>query len=138
MDNMRKELLKVLGYSDKAVGVLESELHYGELDNPSVQVRHQANCGDVLMLDLRIDGDIIREAAFRFVGCSGLQASASGVAEMIIGMSIDEAERIDTQDIVEWLGGIPVNKYECAEASSLTLREAIAEYRVEFKNSMSP
>ncbi len=129
MDEMRKELLKVLGYSDKAVAMLDAELHYGELDAPTVSVRHQAGCGDLLMLDLRIEDEIIRDAAFRFVGCSGLQASASGVAEMIIGRSLDEAELIEMRDIVEWLGGIPQNKYECAEASSITLKKAIEEYR---------
>jgi NifU-like protein len=131
MDEMRKELLKVLGYSDKAIGVLEAELHYGDMADPTVSVRHQAGCGDVLLLDLRIEDDIIRDAAFRFVGCSGMQASASGVAEMIIGLSLDEAERIEMHDIIRWLGGIPENKFECAEASCLTLREAIATYRAD-------
>jgi nitrogen fixation protein NifU and related proteins len=129
MDELRKEMLKVLGYSDKAISVLESEIHYGEMEHPSVSVRHQAGCGDVLMLDLRIEDDIIRQAAFRFVGCSGMQASASGVSEMVIGMSLDAAEKIDTDDIVRWLEGIPESKHECAEASSKTLREAIAAYR---------
>ncbi len=129
MDEMRKELLKTLGYSDKAVGILDAELHYGELEYPSIQVRHQAGCGDVLMLDLRIEDNIIRDAAFRFVGCSGLQASASGLSAMIIGLSLEEAELVGTQDIVTWLEGIPQNKYECAEASSITLKKAIGEYR---------
>ncbi|MBE0644865.1 MAG: iron-sulfur cluster assembly scaffold protein [Bacteroidetes bacterium] len=133
MDDMRKELLKALGYSEKAVDVLDAELHYGELDGPTISVRHQAGCGDVLMLDLRIEENIIRDAAFRFVGCSGLQASASGVAEMVIGKSIDEAERIEMQDIVDWLEGLPRNKFECAEASSITLHKAIAEYRARTK-----
>lgn len=129
MDEMRKELLKTLGYSDKAIEVLESEIHYGEIAEPTVRVRHQAGCGDVLMLDLRIEDNIIRDTAFRFVGCSGMQASASGMAEMIIGMSIDEAEKIEMEDIVRWLEGIPANKFECAQASSITLRKAIEEYR---------
>lgn len=129
MDELRKEMLKVLGYSDKAIGVLASEIHYGELPDPTVSVRHQAGCGDVLMLDLHIDEGVIRDAAFRFVGCSGMQASASGMSEMIIGRHIDDAECIETMDIVRWLEGLPESKYECAEASSLTLREAIAAYR---------
>ncbi len=129
MDEMRKELLKTLGYSDKAIEVLESEIHYGEIAEPTVHVRHQAGCGDVLMLDLRIEDNIIRDAAFRFVGCSGMQASASGMAEMIIGLSIDEAEKIEMEDIVRWLEGIPSNKFECAQASSITLRKAIEQYR---------
>lgn len=129
MDEMRKELLRVLGYSDKAVDVLDAERHCGEMAHPTVSVRHQDGCGDVLMLDLRIEEGYIRDVAFRIIGCSGLQACASGMAEMIIGMSVDEAEQVRGADIVAWLEGIPDAKFECAEASSLTLREAIAEYR---------
>ena len=129
MDEMRKELLAALGYSPKAISVLEKETHYGELDNPTVHVEHKAGCGDILLLSLNIDGGLITDAAFQFVGCSGLQASAEGLTEMIIGKRIDEVEHIDTMDIVNWLEGIPENKYECAESASITLRKAIEEYR---------
>lgn len=131
MDDLRKELLRVIGYSDKAVDVLAAELHLGALEHPTVSVRHQDGCGDVLMLDLDIEHDTIRDAAFSIVGCSGLQACASGMTEMIIGNSVDAAERVTGADIVAWLDGIPEAKFECAEASSMTLREAIAKYRAD-------
>ncbi|MBR9979307.1 MAG: iron-sulfur cluster assembly scaffold protein [Bacteroidetes bacterium] len=129
MDAMRKEMLRILGYSGKAVDVLEAELHYGEIGNATLQAKHQAGCGDVLILDLRIEDAVIRDAAFRFVGCSGIQASASAMTELIIGMTVDEAEKLTMQDIIAWLDGIPENKYECAEAAEKTLRTALAEYR---------
>lgn len=129
MDAMRKEMLRILGYSGKAVDVLEAELHYGAMTDATVQVKHQAGCGDVLILDLRIEDAIIRDAAFRFVGCSGIQASASAMTELIIGMSVDEAEKLTMKDIIAWLDGIPENKYECAEAAEKTLHEALAMHR---------
>ncbi len=129
MDDNRKEFLLALGYAPKAVEVLGQELHLGILDNATVQVRHQAGCGDVLELWLRIEHDIIQDAAFQYAGCAGLQASASGLTELIIGMPVDDAERLDVDDIIAYLGAIPKNKYECAEASRDTLRKAIAEHR---------
>jgi len=129
MDEMRKELLAALGYSQKAIRVLEEEAHYGELPHPTVHVKHQAGCGDVLFLDLLIDDNTIRDAAYQFVGCSGLQASASALTEMVIGKAVEAVEHIDTNDIVGWLEGIPKNKYECAEAASVTLHKAISEWR---------
>ncbi len=129
MDTMRKELLAALGYSDKAIGLLEQELHYGELHAPTVHVRHQAGCGDILFLDMNIEEGVIREAAFKFVGCSGLQASASGLTEMIIGKRVEDVEHIEMRDIVDWLEGIPENKFECAESASITLHKAIAAWR---------
>lgn len=129
MDETRKELLSALGYSDKAIDLLEKELHYGEMENPTVHVKHQAGCGDVLFLSLDIDGEVIRDAMFKFVGCSGLQSSASALTEMIIGKRIPEVEGMAMMDVVNWLGGIPENKYECAEAASITLQKAIDSWR---------
>jgi NifU-like protein involved in Fe-S cluster formation len=129
MDEMRKELLAALGYSRKAIRVLEEELHYGELPHPTVHVKHQAGCGDILFLDLSIDENTIRDAAYQFVGCSGLQASASALTEMIIGRPVEEIENIAMKDIVGWLEGIPENKYECAESASITLHKALKEWR---------
>jgi len=129
MDEMRKELLSALGYSDKAIHLLDTELHYGVMENPTVHVKHQAGCGDVLFLSLDLDGELIRDAAFQFVGCSGLQSSASALTEMIIGKRIPEVEGIRMIDVVKWLEGIPENKYECAEAASITLRKAIEHWR---------
>lgn len=129
MDAMRKELLAALGYSAKAITLLDEELHYGELPAPTVHVKHQAGCGDILFLDLDIADGVIRDAAFKFVGCSGLQASASGLTEMVIGKAVTDVEHIGMRDIVDWLGGIPENKYECAESASITLHKAIAAWR---------
>ncbi|MDX9759134.1 MAG: iron-sulfur cluster assembly scaffold protein [Bacteroidota bacterium] len=129
MDDLRKEMLKILGYSDKAIDVIAGELHISDMSDPSVHVRHQAGCGDVIMLDLRIDDGIIRDASYRFVGCTGIQASTSGMAEMIIGRHIDDADHIGTMDIVNWLDGLPESAHDCAEAASNALHEAIAAYR---------
>lgn len=131
MDNSRKEFLEALGYSPKAIDILDRELHIGDMPTPTAHVRHQAQCGDVLMLSLRIEHDIIVDAVFQYAGCAGLQASASGMTEMILGMHVDEAERLDVHDIIGFLEGIPENKYECAEASRNTLRKAIADYRAQ-------
>lgn len=131
MDAMRKELLAALGYSEKAIQVLDEERHYGELPRPTVHVKHQAGCGDILFLDLDIRDGVIHDAAFQFVGCSGLQASASGMTEMVIGKPVAEVEHLAMRDIVDWLEGIPENKYECAESASITLHKAIAAWRGE-------
>ncbi len=129
MDENRKEFLLALGYAPRAVDILGSELHLGTLSNASVHVRHQAGCGDVLELWLRIENNIIREAAFQYAGCAGLQASASALTDIILGRTLDEAAALDERDIIMYLEAIPKNKYECARASRDTLRKAIAAYR---------
>ncbi len=52
------------------------------------------SCGDELTLELRIEGNVIEEAAFTGRGCAISQASADIMADLITGQSIEEAKRL--------------------------------------------
>jgi nitrogen fixation NifU-like protein len=51
-------------------------------------------CGDRLTLYLRLDGEVIREAAFQGSGCAISTASASLLTEIVVGKRMAEAEEI--------------------------------------------
>ena len=125
MDKDRSGLLRDLGYSEKAIRFIGEDLNYGRLPVFSTETSHQGQCGDMLRLYLRVDGGFIREASFEHVGCTGLQASAAGLTTMILGMPLDEAEKLDVADIVGFLGKIPDAKLDCAQLARDTLRKAI-------------
>ena len=129
MDPVREQLLKNMGFSDKAIAILDQNLNIGKLENPSVSEQHQGACGDILFLFLKIDREIIREAGFEYIGCAGLQVCASAVTEMIKGLTLEKAQQIEAQDIIHYLESIPQRKYECAEISRDTLRKAINTWR---------
>jgi len=129
MDPVREQLLKNMGFSDKAISILDQNLNIGKLENPSVSAQHQGACGDILFLFLKIDREIIREARFEYIGCAGLQVCASAVTEMIKGLTLEKAQQIEAQDIIRYLESIPQRKYECAEISRDTLRKAINTWR---------
>lgn len=65
---------------------LESATHTHEGVNPS--------CGDELTLSLRIEDDIIAEAAFQGHGCAVSQASADMMADLVTGETVEEARRL--------------------------------------------
>lgn len=52
------------------------------------------SCGDELTLALRLNGDVIEEAAFTGHGCAISQASADIMADLITGETVEEAKRL--------------------------------------------
>lgn len=127
MHPMRKNLLKEMGFSEKAIKLISESVNMLEIENPSAYAKHQSSCGDLLMLSLKIKDDIIVDSGYQYIGCAGLQACASGLTEMIKGMKTEEAEKIEIEDIINYLEGIPKEKYECAECARDTLRKALEE-----------
>ena len=65
---------------------LEHPTHEAQGDNPL--------CGDRITLQLRVDGDVIRDVGFQGSGCAISQASASLMTSAVLGKSAGEAERL--------------------------------------------
>ena len=95
------------------------------MENESIKAQHQGTCGDILFLSLRIKDQVISDARFEYIGCAGLQSCASAMTEMIKGKSLEDAYLLDARQIIDWLGGIPRQKYECAEIANTCLHNAI-------------
>ncbi len=91
MDPVREQLLKNMGFSEKAIAILDQNLNMGKLTDASVSAQHQGACGDILFLFLKISQDIISEARFEYIGCAGLQVCASALTELIKGLTLDKA-----------------------------------------------
>jgi len=125
MEKIREKLLLDMGFSQKAVHILDQELNMGTIKDPDVTEQHQGSCGDILFLSLNIQDEIINDAMFEYIGCAGLQSCASAIIELIRGKSIEFASKIEIDDIIAFLEGIPKQKYECAEIARDMLRKAI-------------
>jgi NifU-like protein involved in Fe-S cluster formation len=82
-----------------------------------------------MILHLLIQTDVILDAKYDYIGCSGLQAAASALTEMIKGLNLEEAAKIQAQDVLNFLGGLPKQKHECALLASNTLKKALENYR---------
>ena len=100
--------------------------HGGELANANA-IAEETNpvCGDRLRLSLRVrDGRIIA-ARFLAYGCPPTLACGSYLAEMITGVTVDEALRLTRKDLISGLGGLPARKHHAAALAIETLRRAI-------------
>ena len=60
-------------------------------------------CGDVMKLDLKLEGDVIADVKFKTYGCGSAIASSTMFVEMLKGKTIEEAKQIKDKEIAEAL-----------------------------------
>jgi NifU-like protein involved in Fe-S cluster formation len=120
-----------LPYSATLKDHLANPRHAGELSSANA-IAEQTNpvCGDRLRLALRLRDGRIETARFLAYGCAPTLACGSVLAEMIEGMSVDEAARLTRQDIVRALDGLPLRKQHAAALAIETLRAALEAGKV--------
>jgi len=124
-----QDLLKESGYSEKAIEYYLNKVNVGEISEPDAHAIYTGPCGDTMEIFLDVEDGVIKEAKFQAIGCAGAFSSGSALTEMIIGMTLEEAEKIDEDKIIEYLGGIPRQKVHCTCLSKRTLQKAIKNYK---------
>lgn len=119
-----------LEYSERLIQEFRNPQNVGEIEAPDGFATHNSEeCGDYLELYLRIDGGKILDAKFKTFGCAAAIASSSVLTRMVIGRTIEEAEKITKEDVVRALDGMPEQKVHCSLLAVDALRKALENYR---------
>jgi NifU-like protein involved in Fe-S cluster formation len=115
-----------LSYSETFKDHLVNPRNAGELSDPSA-VAEETNpvCGDRLRLSLQIRDGRIEAARFLAYGCPPTLACGSALAEMIEGMTVEEAKELTKADVADVIGGLPARKQHAASLAIETLHTAI-------------
>lgn len=118
-------------YSDKVIDHYTHPRNVGSLDKASHDVGTGVvgapECGDVMKLQIKVEGDRIVDAKFKTFGCGSAIASSSLATEWLKGKTIDEARQIRNTDIVAELSLPPV-KIHCSVLAEDAIRAAISDY----------
>jgi len=122
-----------MSYSNKTLEHYENPQNVGTLDKNDSSVGTglvgAPACGDVMRLQIKInDKGIIEDAKFKTFGCGSAIASSSLVTSWIIGKTLEDAEKITNQDIVQELALPPV-KVHCSVLSADAIAAAIQDWR---------
>lgn len=118
-------------YNDKVIEIFKNPKNVGEIKNPSgVGMVGNEVCGDIMKLYLQIDDkDIITDAKFKTFGCAAAIVSSSVATEIIKGKKIEDALKIENQEILDYLGGLPPQKIHCSVLAKEAIEEAVKDYR---------
>ena len=121
-----------MAYSEKVIDHYDNPRNVGSLDKGARDVGTgivgAPECGDVMKLQIQVEGDRIVDAKFKTFGCGSAIASSSLATEWIKGKHIDEAMTIRNTDIVQELSLPPV-KIHCSVLAEDAIKAAINDYK---------
>ena len=126
-----------MAYSKKVIdrfeGVLNSPKQFsvGRFDpndpNVATGMTGAPACGDVMKLDMKMNGDVIEDVKFKTYGCGSAIASSTMFVEMLKGKTIEEAKQIKDKDIADALQ-LPPIKLHCSVLAEEAIHKAIENY----------
>ncbi len=93
----------------------------GKVGNPS--------CGDVMMVQIKVDDGKITDAKFKTFGCCAAIAASDAVCEIVKGKTLEEAAALTKDDIVKFLGDLPCVKIHCSILGIEGLQKAIEDHK---------
>ena len=89
-------------------------------------------CGDVMKLQIKCEPSgnthVIKDVKFKTYGCGSAIASSSELVEMLIGKTLEEAQNISNQEIVDILE-LPAIKIHCSVLAEEAIHRAIDDFK---------
>ena len=118
-----------LQYSKKLMKHFKDPKFVKRLKNPNaVGEVGNIRCGDIMKLELVIQDNKIKDIGFQTFGCPAAVASSDVVCELAKGKTLEKAKKIEKDDIIKKLGGMPPIKIHCSILGIEALRKAIKNY----------
>ena len=122
-----------MAYSDKVIDHYENPRNVGKLDEADDSIGTgmvgAPACGDVMRLQIQVNGDgVIEDAKFKTYGCGSAIASSSLLTEWVKGKNLDEAASIKNTEIAQELSLPPV-KIHCSVLAEDAIKAAVKNYR---------
>ena len=117
-------------YSKKVMDHFLHPKHLGKMKDASgIGDTQNMRCGDVMKLYIKAEKDVIKDIKFETMGCGHAIAISDMMCELVKGKTIEDALKVDYDDIVRELGFIPPAKVHCSYLAKSALKAAVDDYR---------
>jgi nitrogen fixation protein NifU and related proteins len=128
-----------MAYSEKLLDHFKNPRNMGRMENPDgIGKVGNPVCGDVMWIYIRVKDNRLEDIQFETFGCGAAIATSSAITELAKGKTIEEAEKITNQHVVDLLGGLPPIKKHCSLLAEEGLNAAIKDYREKSKLKQQP
>ena len=89
-----------------------SEHNKGDLDDPDYkELGHNPSCGDEITLQIKMDGDTLKDLSYTGVGCAISQASTSIMIDTVRGKTREEAIHL-ADTFINMIKGVAITEEE--------------------------
>ena len=92
------------------------------------------SCGDVMKLDIKMNGDIIEDVKFKTYGCGSAIASSTLFVDMLKGRTVEDAKKIKDKDIAKALE-LPPIKLHCSVLAEASIKKAVEDWENKKRNA---
>lgn len=125
-------------YTPKVMETFKNPHNYGKIKNASgIGKVGNIVCGDVMWLYIKVDkNEKISDIKFETFGCVAAISTSSVITDLAKGKTIKEALKIEKDEIIKKLGGLPSVKYHCSVLAVDALVEAIYDYFLQAKKEI--
>ncbi len=111
--------------------------NYGELPDPTFShTGENPSCGDEIQVDVVLaDDDVIERVAFSGDGCAISQAAASMLTGELAGMTLEELDALNRDDVLDLLGvEVTPMRIKCAVLAEKVAQDGAKIHRGEIED----
>jgi nitrogen fixation NifU-like protein len=121
-------------YRQQILDHYKNPRNYGELEDATFEhVGENPMCGDTIKLFVKLDDeDCVERVSFVGDGCAISQASASMLTSTLKGMTLEEVDELDRDDVLDLLGvEVTPVRLKCAVLAEKVVQDGSAIFRGE-------
>jgi nitrogen fixation NifU-like protein len=122
-------------YSKKVMEHFKNPHNLRELKNPdAIGKIGNPTCGDVMWCYIKVGKnekgeEILEDIGVKTFGCVAAIATSSMITDLAKGKTLDEAMKINRDNVKDALDGLPPIKVHCSNLAADALHNAIKNYR---------